>query len=65
MSEGDISNIRNYFSELLEKDLNEATVEELLECLATDNAVERIAYRKEVGSKSNKEFLHLTKGAKG
>ena len=43
----------------------EATVDELLDCLHSDNIVERLAYRKEVGSTNKKEFIRITKGAKG
>ena len=52
MSEGDIMNINNYFNLLLDRDPKEATVDELITCLNPENAVERIAYRKEVGSKA-------------
>ena len=65
MSEVDISNAKHYFSVLLDKDSSEATIDELLDCLQPQNAVERIAYRKSVGSKANQEFVRLTKGARG
>ena len=46
-------------------DPKEATVDELLDCLSADNAVERIAYRKEVAGANHKDFIKLEKGATG
>lgn len=52
MSEQDIENINNYFSALLTVDpkkpvkASDATVDDLLDCLTAENAVERIAYRR-------------------
>lgn len=69
MSDADIDNINTYFSILLTNDLmklddpenmsdpKEASVDELLDCLASDNAVERIAYRRETAGSAKKDFL--------
>lgn len=77
MSDADIDNINQNYSILLTKDLTqladpenwndpkEASVDELLDCLGSDNAVERIAYRREVAGAGNKDFLKLNKGDKG
>lgn len=52
MQEADIDNINNYYETLLTTDPEtprtalDATIDELLDCLQPDNAVERIAYRK-------------------
>ena len=46
MSDVDMKNIRDYYTKLLGKEPEEATVDELLDCLQPENAVERIAYRK-------------------
>lgn len=45
MSMADKENILHYFETLLNKPAGEADVEELLDCLSAENAVERIAYR--------------------
>ena len=65
MSEGDLINIINYYTMLLEKDPKDAEVDELLDCLSPESLVERLAYRKEVGSTNKREFIRLAKGAKG
>lgn len=68
---GDIDNINNYFTTLLTVDPKEpvkptdVSINQLLDCLQPDNAVERIMYRKEVGGNKTKDFLKLEKGAKG
>ena len=46
MSDVDMKNITNYFTKLLDKDPKEADIDELLDCLQPENAVERIAYRR-------------------
>jgi len=46
-------------------DPKEASVDELLDCLNPDNAVERIAYRKEVAGANHKDFIKLEKGSMG
>jgi len=65
LSDVDIANINSYYATLLEKDPKEATIEDLLECLQPENAVERIAFRKSVGSRANTEFVRLNKGERG
>ena len=79
MSEADISNINDYFATLLsdvkevedyddpEKivDPKSASVDQLLDCMNAENAVERIAYRREVAGAAHKDFLRINKGEKG
>jgi len=65
MSEVDLLNIINYYTLLLGKDPKEAEVDDLLDCLQAESLVERLAYRKAVGSTNKREFLRLDKGAKG
>ena len=61
----------DYFTILLTEDPadpkgpEDASIDELLECLASDNAVERIMYRKEVNVGNNKSFLKIEKLEKG
>ena len=69
---GDIDNINSYFTTLLTTDPKgppvkptDVSINQLLDCLQPDNAVERIMYRKEVGGNKTKDFLKLEKGAKG
>ena len=49
----------------MEKDPHEATIDELIDCTQIENAVERIAYRKEVAGGGRREFIRLGKGEKG
>ena len=66
MSSGDVDKIVTYYKCLLEKDLKEATIDELLDCTQPENAVERIMYRKEVATGGRaREFVRLGKGEKG
>ena len=77
MSEADVDNINEYYAILLTKDImdledrakwadpKEATVDELLECLNPENAVERIAFRKQVGNNHPQAFTRIDKGAVG
>ena len=65
MSAQDIDNINTYYKTLLEGDPREATIEELLECTQIENAVERIAFRKEVASGGRRNFVRLGKDEKG
>ena len=46
MSDVDMTNIKKYYRQLLDKEPEVATIDELLDCLQPENAVERIAYRK-------------------
>lgn len=71
MTDEDIKLSVEYFTTLLSEDPNDpknpedASVDELLECLAADNAVERIMYRREVNVGNNKSFLKVEKLEKG
>ena len=65
MSDVDIKNINEYYAKLLDKDPQEATIDELLDCLQPENAVERIAYRKSLTQSSKRDFIRLTRGSKG
>lgn len=71
MSEVDVENINSYYSTLLTTDLKgdvveakDVSVDMLLDCLSSDNAVERIMYRKDM-TNQKKDFVKLDKGAKG
>ena len=74
MSEADKQNITNYYITLLTKkdqepptpeDLKNYSVDQLLECLSPDNAVERIAYRRDASTAGHKNLVRIEKGAKG
>ena len=65
MSDVDVKNINEYYAKLLDKDPQEATIDELLDCLQPENAVERIAYRKSLTQSSKRDFIRLTRGSKG
>ena len=55
-----MENIKSYFNILLiEKDSTEASLEELVDCLQPENAVERIMYRREVGTNNRREFMRV------
>lgn len=61
-----MENIKSYFNILLiEKDAAEATLEELVDCLQPENAVERIMYRREVGTNNRREFMRIGRGESG
>jgi len=71
MSEQDVANIIQYFTTLLTVDPkqpvkpNEASVDDLLDCVTADNVVERIAYRRQVNTGNTKSFVRLEKGQTG
>ena len=61
-----MENIKSYFNILLiEKDAAEASLEELVDCLQPENAVERIMYRREVGTNNRREFMRIGRGESG
>ena len=59
MSDVDVRNITDYFRKLLDKEPKEATIDELLDCLQPENAVERIAYRRSITQSTTKDFIRL------
>ena len=71
MQEADVDNINSYYATLLTTDEEsprtalDATIDELLDCLQPDNAVERIAYRKQVGTAHGRDFVKLNQGEMG
>ena len=66
-----MDNINAYYSTLLTTDDAEprqaidATINDLLDCLQPDNAVERIMYRKQVGTAHGRDFVRLNQGEHG
>lgn len=62
MSPADKENILSYYEVLLGKPAGEASIDELLDCLNPDNAVERIMYRREVASNGKPDFLKIKAG---
>ena len=65
LSEYDIGNINDYYNTLLGKPAKEASIDELLDCLQPENAVERIMYRKEVSSTQSTNFIKMNRLGKG
>lgn len=65
MQDADKENILTYFGILLTTDPKEprlatdATVDELLDCMQADNAVERIMFRKAVSTAHGRDFVRL------
>jgi hypothetical protein len=63
LSESDVQNILEYYAVLLTKDpaeprtTEDASIDELIECLSPENAVERIMYRREVSTAITKSFV--------
>ena len=65
LTKADISMALEYYETLLKKPAAEAELDELLECLMPDNAVERIAYRRSVNVANNRNFARLSNEDKG
>ena len=66
MSDQDKENITSFYTTVLEVEPEKASADELYEVLDAGNAVERIAYRKQVARAGHKtDFVRLNKGARG
>ena len=68
MSRDEFETIRKRYTEFFDGtgvDLATATIDDLIDALAVDNPVERIAYRKKANSSHKNEFARVGKNAKG
>lgn len=66
MSKDEIETVRKRYNEYLDPiTLEETSIEELIDILAPDNAVERIAYRKKATVSNKHEFVRVGKNEKG
>ena len=66
MSKDEVEVVRKRYREYLDpENLDEVTIDDLLDILNPDNAVERIAYRKKATVSNKHEFVRVGKNTKG